>query len=47
MLQTLAVKYSKGDRSMDMVVKAMRERARCIGNGWTVDVIAHILKSLT
>lgn len=23
-----------------------RERARCIGNGWTVDVIAHILKGL-
>ena len=23
-----------------------RERARCIGNGWTVDVIAHILKAL-
>ena len=30
MLQTLATKYSKGDRSMDMVVKTMRERARCI-----------------
>lgn len=30
MLQLLAVKYSKGDRSMDMVVKTMRERARCI-----------------
>ena len=23
-----------------------RERARCIGNGWTVDVIAHIFKGL-
>lgn len=23
-----------------------RERARCIGNGWTVDVIVHILKGL-
>lgn len=30
MLQTLAIKYSWGDRSMDMVVKAMRERAKCI-----------------
>lgn len=30
MLQILAIKYSKGDRSMDMVVNAMRERARCI-----------------
>lgn len=30
MLQILAVEYSKGDRSMDMVVKVMRERARCI-----------------
>lgn len=24
-----------------------RERARCIGNGWSVDVIAHIFKNLT
>ena len=46
MFQILAIKYSKGDRSVDMVVNAMRERARCIGNGWTVDVIAHILKAL-
>lgn len=23
-----------------------RERARCLGNGWTVDVIAHILRGL-
>ena len=30
MLQVLAIKYSKGDRSMDIVVKTMRERARCI-----------------
>ena len=30
MFQILAIKYSKGDRSMDMVVKTMRERARCI-----------------
>lgn len=30
MLQILATKYSKGDRSIDMVIKTMRERARCI-----------------
>ena len=30
----LPIGYTKGVSS--------RERARCIGNGWTVDVIAHI-----
>ena len=35
---TLPVDYTAGITD--------RERARCIGNGWTVDVIAHILKGL-
>ena len=35
---TLPVGYTRGISD--------RERARCIGNGWTVDVIAHILSSL-
>ena len=35
---TLPVDYTAGITD--------RERARCIGNGWTVDVIAHILKAL-
>ena len=35
---TLPVDYTAGITD--------RERARCLGNGWTVDVIAHILKSL-
>ena len=35
---TLPVDYTAGITD--------RERARCIGNGWTVDVIAHIFKGL-
>ena len=35
---TLPVDYTAGITD--------RERPRCIGNGWTVDVIAHILKGL-
>ena len=35
---TLPVDYTAGITD--------RERARCIGNGWTVDVIAHIFKVL-
>ena len=35
---TLPVDYTAGITD--------RERARCLGNGWTVDVIAHILKAL-
>ena len=35
---TLPVDYTAGITD--------RERARCLGNGWTVDVIAHILKGL-
>lgn len=36
---TLPVDYTAGITD--------RERARCLGNGWTVDVIAHIFKGLT
>lgn len=35
---TLPIDYTKGIKD--------RERARCIGNGWTVDVIAHIFTYL-
>lgn len=35
---TLPINYTEGISD--------RERARCIGNGWTVDVIAHIFKGL-
>lgn len=35
---TLPIDYTKGISD--------RERARCLGNGWTVDVITHILKEL-
>ena len=35
---TLPVDYTKGVSD--------RERARCLGNGWTVDVIAHILSHI-
>lgn len=35
---TLPVDYTAGITD--------RERARCLGNGWTVDVIAHILEGL-
>ena len=35
---TLPVDYTAGITD--------RERARCLGNGWTVDVIAHILKGV-
>lgn len=35
---TLPVDYTAGITD--------RERARCLGNGWAVDVIAHILKAL-
>ena len=35
---TLPVDYTAGITD--------RERARCLGNGWTVDVIAHIFKGL-
>lgn len=35
---TLPIGYTEGIPN--------RERARCIGNGWTVDIIAHILKGL-
>ena len=35
---TLPLNYTNGASD--------RERARCIGNGWTVDVIAHIFSSL-
>lgn len=37
-LQTLPDNYTKG--------LSWTSRGRCIGNGWTVDVIAHILKNL-
>lgn len=37
-LQTLPDDYTKGIPE--------NERYRCVGNGWTVDVIAHILKGL-
>lgn len=35
---TVPVNYTEGISN--------RERARCLGNGWTVDVIAHIFKGL-
>ena len=35
---TLPIDYTKGVSD--------RERARCLGNGWTVDVIAHIFRGL-
>ena len=35
---TVPVNYTEGISN--------RERARCLGNGWTVDVIAHILSGL-
>lgn len=38
-LQTLPVGYTSCLKSKEM-------RGRCIGNGWTVDVIAHIFKGL-
>ena len=37
-LQTLPDNYTKGITDT--------QRYKCIGNGWTVDVIAHILKGL-
>lgn len=38
MAMTLPIDYTAGISD--------RERARCLGNGWTVDVIAHIFKGL-
>lgn len=38
-LQTLPVGYTACLKNKEM-------RGKCIGNGWTVDVIAHILKGL-
>lgn len=38
-LQTLPVRYTK-------CLKNKEKRGKCIGNGWTVDVIAHIFKGL-
>lgn len=38
-LQTLPVGYTSCLRNKEM-------RGKCIGNGWTVDVVAHILKGL-
>lgn len=35
---TLPIDYTKGVSD--------RERARCLGNGWTVDVIAHIMRGI-
>ena len=37
-LQTLPDNYTEGISNT--------QRYKCIGNGWTVDVIAHILRSL-
>ncbi|MGN0581418.1 MAG: DNA cytosine methyltransferase, partial [Oscillospiraceae bacterium] len=37
-LQTLPDNYTEGISNT--------QRYKCIGNGWTVDVIAHILKGL-
>lgn len=37
-LQTLSDDYTSGISDT--------QRYRCIGNGWTVEVIAHILKNL-
>jgi DNA (cytosine-5)-methyltransferase 3A len=39
-LQTLPVGYTSCLKNKEM-------RGKCIGNGWTVDVIAHIFKGLT
>lgn len=39
-LQTLPVGYTE-------CLKSKEQRGKCIGNGWTIDVIAHILKGLT
>ena len=38
-LQTLPVGYTACLKNKEM-------RGKCIGNGWTVDVIAHIFKGL-
>lgn len=38
-LQTLPYNYSAGISNT--------QRYKCLGNGWTVDVIAHILKSIS
>lgn len=38
-LQTLPDNYTKG--------VSKNERRKCLGNGWTVDVIAHILKGIS
>jgi len=38
LLQTLPIDYTKGISDS--------ERFKCIGNGWTIDVIAHIFKKL-
>lgn len=38
-LQTVPVNYSS--------LASPTQRYRCLGNGWTVDVVAHILKHLT
>lgn len=37
--QTLPIGYTK-------VIKKVNSRYRCIGNGWTVDVVANILKGI-
>ena len=38
LLQTLPIDYTKGISNS--------ERFKCIGNGWTIDVIAHIFKGI-
>lgn len=40
-LQTLPDNYTKLDKL------SLIKRAECVGNGWTVDVIAHILKNIS
>ena len=47
-LQTLPDNYTAEgmDENGNIVSISNTQRYKCIGNGWTVDVIAHILKNL-
>jgi DNA-cytosine methyltransferase len=43
-LQTIPDNYFKNDNGEDIISKT--QQYKCLGNGWTVDVIAHILKNI-
>ena len=47
-LQTLPDNYTAEgmDENGNVIPISNTQRYKCIGNGWTVDVIAHILKGL-